>query len=69
MVTDALSVRAAVGLISLFNPGIKVFRSADWKLAATFAGIPEARHMEMLRIAVSLSHEVTECRVLRSIGL
>ena len=69
MVSDSLTVRTGVGFISLFNKGIKVFSSRDWQQAAAFASIRAEKHMEVLRIAVSLSHEVTECRVLRAIGL
>jgi hypothetical protein len=69
MVTDSLAVRTVVGLISFFNPQIKVFKSAEWRQAALLARFKEEELLEVLRVAVSLSHEVEGSQVLRTIGL
>jgi hypothetical protein len=69
VVCDSLMIRAALGALGLINPGIKVFPSRDWVKAAAFARVPVSKHMEVLKIAVGLSHEVGDVKVLRAIGL
>jgi hypothetical protein len=69
VVTDNLMVRAALGLLSVINPGVKVFSTRDWKKAAEFANVAPERHLEILKVAVALGREVGDCKALRTIGL
>jgi hypothetical protein len=69
VVSDSMLIRSSIGLFSIINPGLKVFPSADWKKAAAFARIDEARQLDVLKVAVGLAREVGESRVLRAIGL
>ena len=69
VVSDNMMVRAPLGLLSIFNPAVKVFSPKEWKQAANFARIPEARHLEHLQVALKLSHQIGDLKVLRAIGL
>ena len=69
VVSDNMMVRGPLSILSLFNPALKVFNPKDWKQAATFARIPEARHLEHLQVALKLSRQIGDLKVLRAIGL
>jgi hypothetical protein len=69
VVSESLLVRAGLSVLSMLNNGLKVFPSKEWKQAAAFARVPEAQHLDVLKVAVALGREVGDPKVLRLIGL
>jgi hypothetical protein len=69
LVTDEMIARSMISLIALFNPGLRGFPSSRWTEGARFAGVPPEKDLEVLRVALGLSRQVTECKTLRTIGL
>ncbi len=69
VVSDSMMVRGPLAVLSIFNPALKVFAPKEWKQAATFARVPEARQMEHLQLALKLSRQIGDLKVLRAIGL
>jgi hypothetical protein len=69
VVSESLRVRVPLAVLSMINPGVKVFSAREWRKALDFANVPAEKQLEVLKVAVALGREVGDPQVLRAIGL